>query len=266
MKKGILLASMIVLASLVFSCTEKNNDAEEIVSIKVGKQIDASGKEKNVDLIPCVLFYPKASLWTENSAGKLVSYTTLYVGQELYAFPALEGSESTEIEAHSMIKDGSSKATEIYAKVWFNDNPYYIDIDLIAINATPKVVIENGYNYNSDQMTASTKTKVSAGQIVASFNSYVKSEDSDLDCYNVTYRTKDNKSSKDVYLKTDIISEKSDDVIAQRYLNRLPEIIKNNEKNKDALNVILAEMYENCKELDLSNYYKNLINEAFASN
>jgi hypothetical protein len=257
MKKRWFIAGLLVLALALTGCNKDSGKAGE-GDASVATTVDENGKTKSVALVPCVLFYPEGSLWSEDNKGQLVWYNTFYAGQTFYAYPTEEGSLSEEIFTAKMTKQGKKEAEkDDYAKISYNNKVYWIVKDLIIPNAVAKVIIQDGYNYSSDTIADMTKTTITKGQIVAVNPAYVKSAESDLECYNVTWRKNGGKSYRDVYIKKDIVSDKDDDLIAQRYLNRLSKIKESGNQ------IVLDEIYENCKALDLSPYYRELILEAF---
>lgn len=259
MKKRVFLAGIFVLAMVISACS-KTETGSQTGDASVATTVDENGKKKSVTLIPSVLFYPEGSLWAEDDDGKMVWYNTFYQGQVFYAYPSEEGSLSEEIFTAKMTKQGKKEPEkDLYAKVYYNNKNYWIDKDLIIPNAVPKVVIEDGYNYGSDNTADLSKTTITKGQIVAVNPAYVKSADSDIECYNVSWRKIGGKSSyRDVYIKKSIVSDKEDDLIAQRYLNRLDAYKKNDNQT------VLSEIYENLMSLDLSSDYKEQVQQAFA--
>lgn len=255
MKKSILFLASIALLFTVISCN-KSNANPEVADESVSTQVDESGKKKQVNLIPSVLFYDEGSLWSENSDGELVRYTVLTVGQALNAYPYVDGSEIEEAEAKSMKKSGQ-KGEDVYLKVRYDNKDYWILKDLVIVNAYPSVVIESGLNYTSDKIDGVSSVSVPVGKIVAVHNDYTPKEDDgdNVACYKVTWRKGSERSYRGVYLKKDMLTTNPDDVLAQRILNKLAK------KSEITDEVVIAEEFENLQELDLSSYYKDLVSD-----
>jgi len=261
MKKGWLIAGILILACVFVGCNKDNGKQGE-GDASVATTVDENGKTKSVTLVPCVLFYPEGSLWSEDSKGQLVWYNTFYAGQTFYAYPSEEDSLSEDIFTAKVTKQGKKEAEkDSYAKISYNGKTYWMVSDLLIPNAVAKVVLEDGYNYTNDSIADMTKTTIKKGQIVAVNPAYVKSAESDLECYNVTWRAIGGKSSyRDVYIKKSIVSDKDDDLVAQRYLNRLSKIKET--KNQ----ILIDEIYETCKSLDLSPAIREQILSEFGNN
>ncbi len=247
MRKSILLVSLIAIALMFTGCnkTQKTEQGDE----SVASFIDENGKAKSVVLIPSVLFYAEGSLWTEMEGNKLSWAVTLQQGQTLYAYPTCDGSTSEITESKEMQREGKS-TKEDYTKVRYNDNDYWINSDLIVLNAEAKVVTENGIVYNGADIADVSSAKVSAGQIVAVYTENTESDE----FVKVTFRS--DRSYREVYLKSEIISKSNDDMLVSRLLPLLKTI-----KNP----VAKKEVIENLKSLNVCDYYKDMVNDAISA-
>lgn len=241
MKKSLFAISMVLAALISFSC---GNEKKEVNAgdQSVTTQKDESGREKQVVLVPSVLFYDEGSLWFENKAGELERYATLTAGQTLYAYPAAEGSESEVANIQKKKKAGQTNEDN-YLQVRYDNKDYWVLSDLVIPNATAKVVLEDTINYTKDDIDGVSSVKVPAGKIVAVHNDYSSKEDADIKFYKVTWRKGSERSYRNVYIKADCISERPDDVIALRLLNKLKNL-----KNE----VVIDEIYSVINKLNVS--------------
>lgn len=244
MKKSVFAIALVLVTLLSFSCGGKKES--DTGNQGVATQIDASGKVKEVVLVPSVLFYEEGSLWSENSKGELVWFVTLNQGQTLYAYPASAESESEVVEIRKMKKEGKT-AEDNYLKVAYDGKDYWILSDLVIPNSTARIVIEDSINYTKDDIDGVSSVKVPAGKIVAVHNDYSSKADADMQFVKVTWRKGTERSYRDVYLKADVVSTKDDDMTALRVINKLTKI-------EDP--VVYDELLENVKSLDISDFLR----------
>ena len=270
MKKNVKILSIFAAGTLLFAaCTAKNSQNQTAagessktekaaVESSAGKKSEAlessilkneSQKEAVVNFVDCVLIYDEGSLWYVNAAGELDWYTTISNGAALKAYPASSDSLSDTVESRKLVRSGKKEALE-YTKVRFNENDYWIQSVLLVNNALPRLVTkENVIIYSLADITGATSDIVDAGTIVA-FSGEEEDPELGVKFSKISYHT-EKRNFRNVYVKSENLSEQADDVIASRILAKIAST-----ENE----VIKQELLENTELLTLSPEVAAMVN------
>ena len=272
MKKNVKILSIFaafVTAFVFAACTAKNSQNQasvgessktEKTSVEssAGKTSEVvessilkseSQKEAPVNFVDCVLIYDEASLWYVNASGELDWYTTISNGAALKAYPASSTSLSDTVESQKLTRSGKKEALE-YTKVRFNENDYWIQSVLLVNNALPRLVTkENVIIYSLADITGATSDMVDSGTIVA-FSGEEEDPELGVKFSKISYHT-EKRNFRNVYVKSENLSQQSDDVIAKRILTKIAST-----ENE----VIKQELLENTELLTLSPEVTAMVN------
>lgn len=250
MKKSLILVSLLAAASLFIAC---NKDKKEVSNSETEFVEDGSTFEEVIPeaTVPCVLFYDSAYIWTENDEGTLDANIQLFIGQELLAYPAVEGSLSEVVESKEFSRNGK-KEKEEYTHVSFEDKDYWINSLVIQPNSKVGLVVDpKAVVYNSPDIVDVGSRIIPQFQLVAIKTDFESPAESDVEFSQITYRSED-RSAREIYVKSSVISKALDDVLALRVLAKASTI-----DNK----IVLDEVIENMERLQTSGYVQEKINE-----
>lgn len=250
MKKSLILVSVLLAASLFFGCNKNKKDTvqPETEFVEDGSTFEEVIPEAT---IPCVVFYDSAYLWTENEEGTLDAYSPLLIGQEVLAYPTVDGSLSEVVESKEFSRSGK-KEKEEYTHVSFEEKDYWINSLVIQPNSKVGIITDpKAIVYNSPDIVDVGSRIIPQFQLIAVKTDFESPADSDVEFSQITFRSED-RSARDVYVKSQVISKALDDVLALRILAKVSTIDNA---------VVLDEVIDNINRLQTSGYMQEKINE-----
>lgn len=258
MKKTIVALSLIgftVLAFLATGCTKKEISPSSPVTTvtetkpepvvteeKVPEPVVAEPVKEEIKMIPGVMLWDEASFWYEKPDGKMYWKLTVDYGTAFECYPK-ESSDSTNslIESKNAIRVITStkeEAKKEFTKIRYQNNDYWVQTAIIAINAIPAVVVkDNTYIYKAAEIDKITKDQLAVGTILALY------EEEAINGFSKISARPGTKLYEEVFIKEDKLSNNPDDI---RALNMV-KLIKNTKEKAMQL-----ELLDNTKNLNVS--------------
>ena len=258
MKKTIIALSLIgftALAILATGCTKKEISPSSPVTTvtetkpepvvteeKIAETVVAEPVKEEIKMIPGVMLWDEASFWYEKPDGKMYWKLTVDYGTAFECYPK-ESSSSTNslVESKNAIRVITStkeEATKEFTKIRYQNNDYWVQTAIIAINAIPAVVVkDNTYIYKAAEIDKITKDQLSLGTVIALY------EEEAINGFSKISARPDTKLYEEVFIKEDKLSNNPDDI---RALNMV-KLIKNTKEKAMQL-----ELLDNTKNLNIS--------------
>ncbi len=258
MKKTIIALSLIGFTALAFlatGCTKKEISPSSPVTTvtetkpepvvteeKIPETVVAEPVKEEIKMIPGVMLWDEASFWYEKPDGKMYWKLTVDYGTAFECYPK-ESSSSTNslVESKNAIRVITStkeEATKEFTKIRYQNNDYWVQTAIIAINAIPAVVVkDNTYIYKAAELDKNTKDQLSLGTVIALY------EEEAINGFSKISARPDTKLYEEVFIKEDKLSNNPDDI---RALNMV-KLIKNTKEKAMQL-----ELLDNTKNLNIS--------------
>ena len=258
MKKTIIALSLIGFTALAFlatGCTKKEISPSSPVTTvtetkpepvvteeKIAETVVAEPVKEEIKMIPGVMLWDEASFWYEKPDGKMYWKLTVDYGTAFECYPK-ESSSSTNslVESKNAIRVITStkeEATKEFTKIRYQNNDYWVQTAIIAINAIPAVVVkDNTYIYKAAEIDKITKDQLSLGTVIALY------EEEAINGFSKISARPDTKLYEEVFIKEDKLSNNPDDI---RALNMV-KLIKNTKEKAMQL-----ELLDNTKNLNIS--------------
>ncbi len=258
MKKTIIALSLIGFTALAFlatGCTKKEISPSSPVTTvtetkpepvvteeKIPETVVAEPVKEEIKMIPGVMLWDEASFWYEKPDGKMYWKLTVDYGTAFECYPK-ESSSSTNslVESKNAIRVITStkeEATKEFTKIRYQNNDYWVQTAIIAINAIPAVVVkDNTYIYKAAEIDKITKDQLSLGTVIALY------EEEAINGFSKISARPDTKLYEEVFIKEDKLSNNPDDI---RALNMV-KLIKNTKEKAMQL-----ELLDNTKNLNIS--------------
>ena len=265
MKKTIIALSLIGFTALAFlatGCTKKENSSSSPVTTvtetkpepvvteeKVPEPVVAEPVKEETKMIPGVMLWDEASFWYEKPDGKMYWKLTVDYGTAFECYPK-ESADSTNslVESKNAIRVITStkeEAKKEFTKIRYQNNDYWVQTAIIAINAIPGVVVkDNTFIYKAAEIDKITKDQLSVGTIIALY------EEEAINGFSKISARPGTKLYEEVFIKGDKISSNPDDIKA---LNMI-KLIKNTKEKAMKL-----ELLDNTKELSVSSEIQELL-------
>ena len=258
MKKTIIALSLIGFTALAFlatGCTKKEISPSSPVTTvtetkpepvvteeKIPETVVAEPVKEEIKMIPGVMLWDEASFWYEKPDGKMYWKLTVDYGTAFECYPK-ESSSSTNslVESKNAIRVITStkeEATKEFTKIRYQNNDYWVQTAIIAINAIPAVVVkDNTYIYKAAEIDKITKDQLSLGTVIALY------EEEAINGFSKISARPATKLYEEVFIKEDKLSNNPDDI---RALNMV-KLIKNTKEKAMQL-----ELLDNTKNLNIS--------------
>ncbi|MBO4858233.1 MAG: hypothetical protein J5527_06945 [Treponema sp.] len=258
MKKTIVALSLIGFTALAFlatGCTKKEISPSSPVTTvtetkpepvvteeKVPEPVVAEPVKEETKMIPGVMLWDEASFWYEKPDGKMYWKLTVDYGTAFECYPK-ESADSTNslVESKNAIRVITStkeEAKKEFTKIRYQNNDYWVQTAIIAINAVPAVVVkDNTYIYKAAEIDKITKDQLSVGTILALY------EEDTINGFSKISARPGTKLYEEVFIKEDKLSNNTDDI---RALNMV-KLIKNTKEKAMQL-----ELLDNTKNLNVS--------------
>ena len=258
MKKTIVALSLIGFTALAFlatGCTKKEISPSSPVTTvtetkpepvvteeKVPEPVVAEPVKEETKMIPGVMLWDEASFWYEKPDGKMYWKLTVDYGTAFECYPK-ESADSTNslVESKNAIRVITStkeEAKKEFTKIRYQNNDYWVQTAIIAINAVPAVVVkDNTYIYKAAEIDKITKDQLSVGTILALY------EEEAINGFSKISARPGTKLYEEVFIKEDKLSNNPDDIKA---LNMVKLIKTTKEK------AMQLELLDNTKNLNVS--------------
>lgn len=242
---------------MVLSCSKNKKTDIQIEKEEIAIEENSIPDENKIEeilepIIPCVLFYDSAYIWSENKSGILDAVTLLYSGQELFAYPSNSDKIGEELFTKDFSRAGHLDSVENYTKIFYKDKEYWINSHVIAPYTKAGLIIDTkAIVYNSPDVLDVGSVLIPQFQLIAINTNFETPSSSDVSFSKVTFRSEE-KTSRNCYVKSSVISSFPDDVKAFRFLNKAAL----SEKKE-----IKEELLANCINLELSEEMKQKLEE-----